>query len=152
VIKEKIYNLIDDPFAKFLPEKVGYCTRESINRLHEETCRKLGIIDVYTDILWSYTKNFRDCLAEASYWKDPETKKMQWRIKYCSNSWIGMGEDGRRNTIVHEVCHLAIEKLIGHKARAKKGEKLVLDHGEQWQELMHKCGENPFLKLQWNYR
>jgi SprT-like family len=148
----KLYNNISDPFAKFLPENSPYCSKHHIDNLHRETCKILDISDIYPEILWSFSKYFRDTLGEASYWIDDTTKKMQWRIKYCSKSWIAIGKAGRRNTIVHEICHLAVEKLYGHKARPKKGEERVEDHGEHWQNLMNRCKEDPFLVINWNYR
>jgi len=148
----KLYNSVSDPFARYLPENSPYCTRKQIDKLHRDSCKITGISDIYPEILWSFTKHFRECLGEASYWKDPTTKKMQWRTKYCSKSWLAIGQAGRRNTIVHEICHLAVEKLYGHKARPKKGEECVEDHGEHWQSLMRKCGEEPFLTINWNYR
>ena len=113
----KLYNNVSDPFARYLPENSRFCTKEQIDTLHRVSCKVLKINDIYPEILWSFTKHFRECLGEASYWKDPVTQKMQWRIKYCSKSWLAIGESGRRNTIVHEVCHLAEEKLYGHKKR-----------------------------------
>lgn len=148
----KLYNIFQDSFACFLPENSLYCNRQEIDILHRETCKKLGIDDVYQELLWSFSKHFRNTLGEASYWIDDHTKKMQWRIKYCSKSWIAIGELGRRNTIIHEVCHLAVEKLYGHNARPKRGEECVKDHGEHWQRLMHKCNEDPDLDIKWNYR
>ena len=147
----KLYNIVSDPFAKLLPENSPYCTKKQINTLHRDTCKTLNISDIYPKILWSFTKNWRATLGEADYWED-DTGNMQWRIKYCSKSWIAIGKDGRKNTIIHEVCHLAVEKLYGHNARPKKGEECVEDHGEHWQDLMHKCNENPFLDIKWNYR
>jgi hypothetical protein len=64
---------------------------------------------------------------------------------------MAIGASGRRNTIIHEVCHLAVEKIYGHKKKVPKGEIPVLDHGEQWQDLMWKCGEHPFLEINWDY-
>ena len=151
ISKLKIYNKLGLSFINYLPENNKYCINRDINSLHRETCALLNISDIYPEILWSFNKNFRNTLGEASYWMCPEAKKMQWRIKYCSKSWMAIGAAGRRNTIIHEVCHLAVEKIYGHKTRAPEGEECVLDHGKQWQDLMWKCKEPPFLEIHWNY-
>lgn len=44
------------------------------------------------------------------------------------------GEEFSRNTIVHELCHLAIWQHHGRRARP---------HGPQWQQLMRAMGEEP---------
>jgi hypothetical protein len=147
----KLYNILKDPFAQFLPENSAYCTRPEINGLHRQTCDHLEIQDIYPEILWSFTNKLKKTLAEAVYWKNPGGV-MQWRINYDTKCWIAMGTEGRKNTIIHEVCHLAVEKIHGHNARPKKDEVAVLDHGEQWQALMLKCGEEPFLDNPWRYR
>jgi len=68
---------------------------------------------------------------------------MKWLLRYSSKFWPTLSDAERRNTIIHEVCHLAVERLYGHCAKPKEGEILVLDHGSQWQSLMTKCGEAP---------
>ena len=137
---------VDNPYQILLPQFTLYCKREEIDALHRHTCRRLGIEGIYPDIRWSFNSRFRAILGQAEYWCD-ESGKMRWKIQYASKYWIPMGVEARRNTIVHEICHLAVEKLYGHCARPKDGEERVLDHGEQWQELMLKCGEEPFLDV-----
>lgn len=103
-------------------------------------------MDVYDELVWRFNDRLRAVYGQAEYWRD-ENKKMNWKIQYATKYWIPMGVDARRNIIIHEVCHLAVEKLYGHCARPRKGEEAVLDHGEQWQELMLRCGEDPFLEV-----
>lgn len=149
-MKLKLYDLIDDPFRMLLPENSSLCTRKEIDNLHKETCENLGILDIYPEILWSFTKKLRH-LAEAVYWKDSKGLP-QWRINYDTKRWIALGSEGRKNTIIHEVCHIAVEKIYGHTRRPKKGEEAVTDHGKHWQDLMYKCNQPPFPECVWVYR
>ena len=146
----KLYNLIQDPFAEYLPENCKFCLRSEIDALHRITCDMLEIADIYPDILWKYSDKLRNAHGEA-YWYEDDNGKIQWRITYDTKEWLAMGSDGRKNTIIHEVCHLAIEKLLGHNRDPRKGE-IVEDHGSQWQALMVKCGELPFYENSWCYR
>ena len=144
----KLFEALQDPFIAFIPSQLQYCRREDVDRLHRETCEILGISDIYPDILWSYTDKLRNALAEAEYWKDENGRN--WRIKYDTRRWIALGAEGRKNTIIHEVCHHAVEKLYGH-GKKESGERIE-DHGSHWQELMLKCGEPPFPEVFWCYR
>lgn len=146
-----IYDILEDPFSSFLPENTQYCTRQEIDKLHQKTCSILSIDDIYPKILWKFTPNLRKCLAEASYWEDT-SGEMHWQITYDTKAWISMGTEGRKNTIIHEVCHLAVEKLYGHNNRPKKNEIAVTDHGRHWQQLMIKCNEDPFMPQEYKYR
>jgi hypothetical protein len=148
---QKLYNLISDSFAELLPENSPFCTRKEIDSLHRYTCEFLEIIDIYPEVLWSFTDKMRTNLAEASYWTDPDGKP-QWRVVYDTKKWIAMGKEGRKNTIIHEVCHLAVEKLYGHRGKPEGDKPVVTDHGEHWQELMTRCGEEPFKEDCWRYR
>jgi len=139
-----LINPFDDPHAQWLVGK--YSTTDEIQALTKETCETCGIMDIYPDIEWKFEKRFKTTLGEASYWADSEGKNY-WLIKYSSLMWLPLGDTGRKNTVVHEVCHLAVERLYGHCSRPKKGQERVLDHGKHWQDLMKKCGEDPFLKV-----
>lgn len=147
----KLYNITPDGFSGLLPENAPYCSRGEIAQLHKETCQLLGIERLYPKILWSFSMHMRNAVGEACWWFDDLDKK-QWRIQYCTKSWIALGAAGRRNTIVHEICHLAVEKIYGHNARRRKDQECVTDHGKHWQDLMEKCGEDPFMDVEYVYR
>ena len=132
----------DNPYLKWMPGVANYCDDKSINLYHRELCEKLDIFDVYLGLIWRFEKNFRRILGQAEYWTDDAGKKC-WRIRYATKFWLPMGEAGRRNTIAHEICHLAVERLYGHCARPGPGQEKVLDHGSHWRDLMFKCGEDP---------
>jgi hypothetical protein len=127
---------------KWIPGHAKYCSIKDVDSLHLATCKKLGIIDVYENLQWRFEPRFRCIYGQAEYWG--EKGKMEWLIRYASKYWMLLSENERRNIIVHEICHLAVESLYGHCGRPKKGEELVADHGSHWQKLMIKCGEDPY--------
>ncbi len=133
--------MIDSPYLKWIPGHAKYCSIKDIDKLHLATCKKLGIMDVYKNLQWRFEKRFRCTYGQAEYWE--EKGKMKWLIRYASKHWMLIPKEERRNTIIHEVCHLAVERLYGHCGRPKNGETPVLDHGSHWIDLMAKCGETP---------
>jgi hypothetical protein len=138
--------LPENPYIHWFPGFTKYCDSVSVKLLHRELCEKLDIFDVYLGLLWDFEENFRSILGQAEYWSDSSGKK-HWKIRYASKFWLPIGEEGRRNTIAHEVCHLAVERLYGHCARPEPGQEKVLDHGTHWEKLMEKCGEDPKMDL-----
>lgn len=138
--------LLENPYKQLLPQYTIYCKRAEIDALHRHTCKMLGIEDIYPELRWNFNDRLRAVLGQAEYWRD-ENQRMRWKIQYASKYWIPMGVSARRNIIIHEVCHLAVEKLYGHCARPTDGSTPVLDHGSHWQNLMIKCGEDPFLEI-----
>ncbi len=129
-------NLFDDPYLKWMTGP--YCKSSDIEDLMRETCKTCSI-DIFQEIVWYFEKRFTSTVGLAEYWTDSKGNQ-HWRIRYAAGMWIPMGSEARKNTIVHEVCHLAVEKLYGHGW--KEGVR-VTDHGKHWRELMIKCGEDP---------
>lgn len=137
--------------VSFLPIPVDYLhitpgyaplsSIEEIDRWHAHYCRLAKIPELFPLIEWEFSKRLRSAVGVAEYWEDGG--EMHWTIKYSSNHWLQMTPEARRNTIAHEICHLAVEKLYGHCARPKDGREPVLDHGRHWRELMAICGEDP---------
>lgn len=136
----------ENPYSIWFPDGTKYCNRKDINELHREVCETLNVFDVYLGLTWKFEPKFRSILGQAEYWNDSKGHKY-WRIRYASKFWLPLGEAGRRNTIIHEVCHLAVEKLYGHCARPEKDKERVLSHGKHFRELMLKCGEDPDLDV-----
>jgi len=133
---------LNDPYNNLMPENKKYCNKKSIDILHCWTCEKLGVPFLFPKIVWKFEKKFRSTLGEAEYFIDTQNRA-RWRIRYALKPWMDISEEARCNTIVHEVCHLAVEVIHGHGY--KSDEEYVFDHGTHWQELMYKCGEDPFL-------
>ena len=58
-------------------------------------------------------------------------KKCQYSIKLSAPLWPRACEAERRNTIIHEACHLIDHYMTGR-----------MDHGTNWRRLMGACGES----------
>jgi len=136
--ESKIHTLFPNPQLSYLPVFQQYSSTIEVDQLHESLCKKLAIEDILTNFSWSFSNRFRNTFGEAEYFKEKGT--MRWRIRYASRFWILIGAEARKNLITHEVCHLAVEKLYGH---GKQSHGFVYDHGQEWQDLMIKCGEDP---------
>ena len=102
-----------------------YDTLQEIKAKVHETFEKLncpqliGQIDIY------FNKYFTSKMGEAHYGK-----------KYVCFSlplWPRASDADRRNTIVHEACHIAQFHLYGLSGNEA--------HGWQWQKCMALCGE-----------
>lgn len=136
--------IIESPYHRWLPDFSKYTKKIEIDALHKKLCRKLGILDVYEQLEWSFEKRFKSILGLAEYGPD-ENGKQYWRIRYAAKDWLPMGWKKRKNIITHEICHLAVERLYGHCANPRPGHEPVTDHGKHWQDLMKLCGQDPCL-------
>jgi len=138
---EKAWFILDTPFASLFPEFADCCSPKEIENLHKFYCQELDISDILKNFTWRFERRFTATLGQAEYWDDEKSGETKYLIRYATRYWIPMGAINRRNTIAHEICHLAVEKLFGH-GNVVNGIK-VSDHGYHWKLLMYKCGENP---------
>lgn len=60
------------------------------------------------------------------------------RIRFSGALWPRATQEERRETAVHEACHI----VAAHEA-ALKGTKVSSSHGHEWKALMRKCGLKP---------
>ena len=127
------------PYSQWFPSHAQLCNRKEIDDEHLKCCNILNIPDVYTNLEWKFETKFR-CTEGQAEW-DEEQYPGKWFIRYSTKCWIPMGLAGRKNTIVHEICHLAVEKLYGHGNIVDN--RRVTTHGTHWEQLMRKCGEDP---------
>ena len=135
--------ILDTPFFALFPEHAHCCSPEEIDNLHKFYCLELGVLDILKNFTWRFEKRFTATMGKAEYWVDEKFGEMHYLIRYATRYWVPMGAVGRRNTIAHEICHLAVERLFGH-GNVIDGIK-VNDHGYHWKLLMRKCGEDPNL-------
>jgi len=122
------------PYSKWL--KGDYCAAEEVQKCIADTCNQCGIGHIYEHIEWCFSSRFKTTLGQAEAWLDKEDGRKRWSIKLASRLWMEMSPAERKNTIVHEVCHLAAMHLYT---------ELDDDHGPEWQALMRKCNEDPFM-------
>lgn len=135
--------ILDTPFSILFPEHAHCCSPEEIDNLHKFYCCELGVSDILKNFTWRFEKRFIATVGQAEYWDDEKIGEMRYLIRYATRYWVPMGAVRRRNTIAHEVCHLAVERLFGH-GNVIDGIK-VKDHGYHWKLLMFKLGEDPKL-------
>lgn len=133
------------PYKFWFPKYNKYCDFNDVDKLILKTCDLLKISDIYPVINWEFSSRLRDTLGQAEYWTENNEKK--WNLKFNARHWIPIGEYARKNVIVHEVCHLAVERLFGHCHRTTETQERVLSHGSQWKSLMAKCKQNPDLEI-----
>ena len=59
---------------------------------------------------------------------------MRARIRLSTVLWPRASEEERRETVVHEMCHIVVGYKHGYAASA---------HGFEWKEAMRNCGVEP---------
>ena len=55
------------------------------------------------------------------------------RVRFSTLFWPGMTEAQRRHVVIHEVCHLVVNRQFDRR--------FVKPHGREWKALMRQCGE-----------
>jgi len=139
-----LQTIFDDPYLKWMTGP--YCRSSDIEDLMRETCKTCGIPEIFPEIVWRFEKRFTVTLGQAEFWTDSNGKD-NWLVRYAAGMWIPIGSKARKNTIVHEICHVAVERIYGHCSKPGPGQERVLDHGKQWRELMRRCGEDPDMHI-----
>lgn len=120
--------IFDDPYVRWMIGK--YCRSEEINEVIKNTCKVLGHPGYEKKITWTWERRLTATLGYATGATE---------IKFSAALWLSLTDDKRRNVIVHEVCHLFVEKLYGHGKDTEQGK--VTGHGKHWKDLMAKCKE-----------
>lgn len=87
-------------------------------------CRKLGVPDLATKITLSFSTRLRKGYAYAKW---PDCK-----IVISKYYWDPVSPQTRRDTVIHEVCHVYVWETLGIG-----NEK---PHGPKWEDAMRKCG------------
>ena len=101
---------------------------EEVEEAFEFAMDKLGHdFDVKIEFNYRYTR----VLGRAIY----RCKGKPSQILLSAKLWPRATEKQRRETVIHEACHL----VAYHEANGKK----IRPHGLEWQSLMLKCGVRP---------
>lgn len=98
---------------------------KDINKWIREACADNGCPELADEIRFEWG-NQKSSMGTAYY--------NQKRIRLSLPYWRNVGEDERRNTTKHEVCHIVSRKLYGYQGRG---------HGRLWKQTMVKAGEEP---------
>jgi len=81
-------------------------------------------------ILVEWNRRFTRRLGDAGY----SSTTYRAKIRLSLPLWPRASDQDRRETVIHEVCHLVAYYKFG---------QVAAPHGSQWQEAMKNCGVEP---------
>jgi len=100
-------------------------TRKIVDEVNK-TLHRLGCPELIGKIKLEWNTRFKRKVADACY--------SRLRIRFAATLWPHMSEHARRNTIIHEVCHIVNRHKDGYKHSS---------HSYSWRSLMVKMGIQP---------
>lgn len=100
-----------------------YETLTEIRALVDETCAALGMPNAVTTIQWN--GRFSNRMGDANW--------VLRRVRFSSVLWPRATVEDRRQTIIHEVCHIVANVTAGKTVR----------HGLAWKATMRRAGVRP---------
>ncbi len=115
----------------------NYITRQEAYELINETFIKCGQPDLVGRVTVQFNSRFTSRMGDAIYHK----RNDRGRIRLSSPLWHYASVAERRNTIIHEACHILAERdnqkdyIIGRGRRPKR-----VGHGRAWRDFMHMAG------------
>jgi SprT protein len=86
--------------------------------------------ELIPSITIEWNPRFTRRMGDASY--SPITFRA--RVRLSVPLWPRASEQDRRETVVHEACHIIVKYKFG---------PLVKDHGVEWKQAMRNCGVEP---------
>lgn len=81
-----------------------------------------------------FNKRFTSKMGDACY-----MTPVGPRIRLSAPMWPLIPAAERRDTVIHEVCHI----VVAHEAKGKIGKKRPKSHGIEWKSKMRACGLEP---------
>ena len=81
-------------------------------------------------IVVEWNPRFTRRLGDAAY----NSITFRARIRLSSPLWPRTSEEDRRETVIHEACHI----IVGYKFG-----QVAAPHGSEWKEAMRNCGVEP---------
>jgi len=93
-------------------------------------CDCNGVPELAQVILVEWNGRFTHRLGDAIY----NRISMRARIRLSLPLWQRLSEETRRETVIHEACHVIVGFKHGFVRRP---------HGSEWKEAMRNCGVNP---------
>ncbi len=106
--------------------------QEDVSRWVAETKTRLGHSGLAIRVEWS--TRLTNAMGKAFC---PRVLGMPQRIKLSSQIWPRASQEERRETTIHEVCH-----IIAYHEALQNGTR-INPHGYEWQVLMRRCGLVP---------
>lgn len=111
---------------------------DNVNKWIKETCKRCGYPKFYNGITWEWNKRFTWRLGDANY------GKLLIRLSY--QAWPLLPQHERKDTVVHEVCHLLTYYGWRKNFRSDwlRNKNRPSAHGKEWKEMMKRAGiKNP---------
>ncbi len=105
--------------------------RKQIRQWIMDTLVTLNKVDLYDRLEVTYENSFTRRMGDAWVSRD----KTQLRVRFSIPLWALATEAQRKETVVHEVCHIVDMMDNGHRIYGA--------HGISWGMLMRKCGLAP---------
>ena len=93
-------------------------------------CERNKVDELSQVILVEWNRRFTRRLGDAAY----NSVTFRARIRLSSPLWQRASEVDRRETVIHEVCHIIVGYRFGFAAAP---------HGFEWKEAMENCGVEP---------
>jgi SprT protein len=110
------------------PEQYKQRHRYKINKWIKESCETLGQPELAKQISFGFNGRLSVCAGRA--WGPYKS------IELSCKCWDVSSEEERKNTVVHELCHIIDYQVNGPEAHANA----KVSHGPNWQAMMESCG------------
>jgi SprT protein len=92
-------------------------------------CERNGVSELAQVILVEWNPRFTRRLGDAAY----SSTTFRARIRLSLPLWPRTSEKDRRETVIHETCHI----IVGYRFA------FAAPHGSEWKEAMRNCGVKP---------
>jgi len=106
-----------------------YSTKEEIREIIEWCCNQCNVPELAPKIRFEFNNRFTNRMGDAIYHPLSGTG----RVRFSRPLWPRALEEKRRNTIIHETCHV----IANYKYGGNQG------HNYLWKSTMIDCGEEP---------
>ncbi len=90
-------------------------------------CERNEVPELAQTVIVEWKKRFTRRLGDAFY--NPYTYRA--RIRLSIPLWPRASEEDRRETVIHETCHIVVKY---------KFNPFIADHGPEWKQAMKNCG------------
>jgi len=94
-------------------------------------CQRNEVPELSQAVVVEWNRRFTRRLGDGVY----SPISMRARIRLSAPLWPRASEIDRRETVIHETCHV----IVGYKF----GGYAVFPHGPEWKEAMRACGVEP---------
>ncbi len=102
-----------------------YMTREEIDAVMRETLERVGAPDLVIHV--EFNSRFTRRMGDARFGRFGR----QHIVRFSTPLWGRATAEERRETVIHETCHIAARHIYGDHISA---------HGWEWKSLMRKAG------------